>query len=522
MKRKIINNSILLFLILLMFGPFITSGKAAVGDNEIGHNFNEKLWAVSYDFTDQFCKEDLTGDWVDTGFDNKTEDKTGYIVYINQKGIEMAYIALEYVMINGNIAWMPYQTILQHWKSPDGTETIATNNFAGLVAYDDKDFSENPSKGDDLYIGWTLYQNNILETANEQLGTNFNKIEKPEDLVNIIQPEKDENGVITFGIEYNNIITIWQGLEKNTDDEGTSIVSSSLRAISLIDHLKFLYKYEVKETNDRKVEAIMSVTYDIGQMRELIVMYDNEFHANRFGGTIGHTSSNMSFVKYETIDSIKERLDGSLSDNISAMGISLIQYMNTFNIDANAEYLVNLENEEQIQNVNIIEELSDNIDEIGIHINNEEIFKTDFTSKKEYSLYKDDILVKNDLHINSRLVEKSRLKEEYFNQGVQMTSSLANIFINHVSTEISNQINPIEDLSFNKASYLYLISFPEWSGLKIIHDPVFITYGLLPILFPWNFMTIGLVVALIGLISLTIMIYNMKKKIDSKKILKIR
>lgn len=504
MNRKLICLIVILNLLSAQF--FMTQNVCSVRNDfilrkAIGHDFTEELWAVEYDFRDKYVKNDVTGNFQSKTIDNKTEDDTFYIVYSNKYGIEMAYIALEYILSDEKISWMPLQTILQHWQTPNEEEIYVKNTFASLIAYDDIDNSKYPSFQDKLYIGWTFYQNEILDVLNEELEIiNFSVENNPDKFVEIIEPD-EINNQIKFGIKYKGIFTVWQDIEVYNDYSNIKVIPNGVRAITYLEDLTFEYSYEIKRTSENRVEAIMSVNYNIGQVSQMVIFGDTKTQASIFNGTHGKTlNSGYNYAVYNTSDSISGRLNGSLTKSIPGMGLSMLSYVNTLTM---SEITPSYQDE---TGESITQDTEKPISAIDIVLDDRKIFNTNFKTKSNYSLHDEGVLLKDNLDVDSRVIKRTKVENNYFKSQSGSFSSLINSFEQEQET-----------LNIEKASYCYLVSFPEWNGYEIRHDPVFTAFAEYLTRYPWILMIGGIGIVSIALLAITSMIRKKKELIQKRK-----
>jgi len=468
----------LFFIISFLIGFTLTPAMAQTNDLQ-GKTFEDEYWGIEYNAVHP----------------NQTERSTGiYIGYINVGGVQTIYFASLNMTSNNSdpnkTAYSPYQTIYQHFKVPDGNHVIVQNVFAGLVAYVNNESTNNttPDRSDKMYFSYTMSATShralirsALQSAigYDPLGSEalYSYTAKPY----ITKTEGTDKIEYKFGISYENLFILWHPIAIENDDiENTTsakILFGRIAAFCRLDSLNFSYVLSVNKSGGNMVK--MTTEYNIGQITDLYIPYDDAAKTTAIGGNILNINvidSGKSLSRYNTTDTITKRLNGT--GGFERFSLAVLNYARMIvieNVDRqNAQGQIRNSNGAEVnpENVNATEQqnlkIKDAVDK--------DAFLIDFASKPNYILDGDTA---NPMLAPVKLYPKTAIKNPAM---LSLYTFFNLIMMKWAKNVVERRYPQVKENGLNLRllahdGLYYAICFPQWNGQKINQDPTFVAFA---------------------------------------------
>ncbi|PWI49682.1 hypothetical protein CEE45_00710 [Candidatus Heimdallarchaeota archaeon B3_Heim] len=506
---KIIPVQLSLALIFVLGFSLVQSATATSQEFNLTHSFDEDYFYETIDVPlKPFFPED---------------NASVFMSYINTSGVEVVFTGLEKVEMNFYLSDIlnsqtmaaldtlgysdqsivtvngttPFQQLLEHWtnleKDNSGTyqhaEKYVSNNFMGLIAYSTTPEDKVINSGDEIYIGYTLAFGQLTDALNTLVQSRGGDPIPKYD----VHTKFDvvSNTEIHFGINYTNVMTFWQRVERDaynplsaipaallqTDISKLLAMASGFDAVTVFDYLSFDYQVnwnqytETIETETiTKVSTDINTLYNIGEVSWLIT---------NSGEGINTTEYPNSFEESLTYDIELPGIDlslpllGTLPDKLSP----------TFNVEVypsdDAQKRINDANGFGFAVVTQTNSHGLNFgtwDSTSNSISAEDDFKTDFENKDTYKLKGVEELGFNaDVDRDVVIVAKphsglahitTSLARKYFD----LTHGLYEDFTEHVLINGLGFQSP-PSYAIDASNYLTVTEFGDWVGGQIVHDP---------------------------------------------------
>ncbi len=534
------SKKILTAVIFSLFGiSLFTAMPASIAatttlENTLGHNFTENYWSVLYDFAGDHLEEDYNpgplASNVSIGkYDgNNNTDNKYYGAYVNIGNVQNLYIALQ------NNSWglasanhtlygvSPHQVLAQHF-TPVGQEDIhvlMVNNFLGLLAYRETGGStvpEIPDSGDDLYLGWTFYNQwhkflvNLVFAANGVPKHMW--FDESKKTVATPIPLSASGGRYRFGMEYTNIFVLWQKLAVSMVDDttvGGATVIQACSAFAMLDKLTFSYIVDVQPSSEYPDydEVVTTTEYDIGEVTDLWVVGDGATAATYFKGTHIPLSSPATDISHynTTNDGVKRRLNGS--DTYEGFGLAVINTAKMIVMDLSKLNIGNVGTQNFLDNDGQKLGVSEkNITSGEYNYSTTPVYKLDFVSKPNYILDETtEYPAPTRVFTNAMMGYPLPFLTKWF------LDFLVGGFVGNISGDNRVWGYVFLKLLFEKPDFFYLTCFPKWYGLSINQDPTFTVFVEASEAIPGYEPVILAVVGITGIGS-TILIIKKKKKL---------
>ncbi len=534
-KISIIKTAGIALLMLFALSALAPAVSLRNPSDVLGHDFSESAFALEIDFNaglgtrlnDLPATTEVVRDFTDpsnpavrTTDSYENRDQQFFLVYVNQSGIETAYLALEKIGFDVNVSvasvtqrlfhvngTMPFQSLFQHYTF-GGKDVFILNEFNGLFAYtttpDDPRLDEN----DTVLFGYTLAEEHLLNFIENGLVDNGLGSLPDWDVVADFTEESSSNvgGVqvsnYTWSITYKNLLVFWQeatgaptsNIPGMPDSAARMVVFGDLVAMTLLDSLTFRFKAQVVAANDTFVKVNVITEYDIGSISLTIVRDDESTYQaikNAFPDKINDSNSyyqpSAAYIIPSPIPSLPDvqvtlpgyavykdtaaRARVNASTVAEGIGIGVLTSTNVYV----AEYSVTLPSP--------IEDGQDI--ELPISVGGQTIFETDFKGKSTYNrdesidggqVYTDlpafiDVIARNDVRIDSPVREYFRLQR-----------FMSNIFGLYMARMVSPTLNAAlvtdtegakVNMRVDDIAYFTLLQMPEWNGYPLTQDPTF-------------------------------------------------
>lgn len=374
-----------------------------------------------------------------------------YTTYINVGGFQLFYSGLLNATHNGMNVTIPIQTVFEHFKTPQGKDAITASSFLSLVAFRENGtsdiFPNSPDKNDTVFasfsLGYTLsaFGTHPVPTyvANSQ----------------IIPLTSTDSNHWTWGLNYTNLNSIWWRIYP--DPLLPLWDSSTPRAFAQYSQLSFTYALAIDPSAKT---ATLTTSYSVGRITDLYLLTATPrvLHLNSTGtyDLSGISRGAQTVYQYLAQNGYK------LSIVQSHMAI-LASTTTSDSTDNGSSVDNNSESDVTHTGVNTI--ASDG----------EKVFRSDFGVKSTYQLYNSTSGAQTQYDVTTRTANRPAWggNPVYGVQNIFM--SFLPLFVYHVDPSLF-QAARTGMVSFKVASYLYIISYPTWSGYKIVNDPQYTAY----------------------------------------------
>jgi predicted transcriptional regulator len=466
-----------------------------------GHDLDEEYWSIIYDFAGNQTVQDFNpGRYEDLRYEGVNDSDPDinanfYMGWNNLRNVHSFYFAMQnYTWNSSNVndyGCAPYQYFLQHFRVPTtNTHVFILNKFLGLVAYQDNSsgIEDLPDENDSLYIGWPQFS----ELHKFLLNSLFVATEVPEKYwidnttigtANPIAMNETSPGTYEFGMSYQDIFILWQGLdiEEGLDEnvENIAIVNNCI-AFSMISSINFTFKIETRMVN-RYTEVNTTTEYDIGELSQLWVIGDDNSTGSDFGGESFNLGiGDIEIGYYNSSNEISKRLSGN--ENTSGFGLAIINTANIALIKMKRIFFglieipdfdaSGIENFTDQDGNTIYGNKSDNITQATYNEAGEQVYKIDFASKPNYTLGE------NEYPAPTRVLANDVVKTDI--TGLLDLLAIWNIAL-FVARAAKNDFFGLALAvavvpQFLENEFYYLTCFPEWNGTSINQDPTFTVF----------------------------------------------
>ena len=496
----------------LLFISMISSSQMGVayGEEIFGHNLQEEKWSLIYDFAGSHIVSDpnpgpLSGKITEgSDDDNPNIDSNFFIAYNNFQNVQSLYLAMQ------NFTWniedsdahlygsAPYQLLLQHFRPPGQSQyhIFIENWFDGLLAYreigDDAVKNDVPDEGDALYLGWSYYSefhkwlvNSIFNLTANNI-PDFAFIDDEKGTGTPLHITEVEEGVYKYGITYENIFILWKKLNitEGLDNTVTGIdVINRCSAFGILSELTFEFVVRLEESEIEGLSEVTTTTeYDIGEMEEFWVLGDNQETANGFGGESYELTDNSdSFninIGYYNDTAVRNRISGNETAGIPGFSLAVLNHANIIVVDRENP------GEDYSGGTDFIDQTGDslgastkNISEAQYDFQDNPAYKLDFSSKPNYTLDGEA-----SYPAPTRVLKNEAVKSNVSQPGnFFLKLRLAQLIANATGASEAGFIERLQFYnrvlsSLGGSKFFYLTCFPKWSGGTITQDPAFSVY----------------------------------------------
>jgi hypothetical protein len=346
------------------------------------------------------------------------------------------------------------QNFLEHFKTPNGKDVLTSSSFIMLLAFNDtgtSKYADSPDVNDNLYASFSLGFDVANITGSSQRPALNSK-------TTIIPLTTSDNKTWTWGMKYSNLTAFWWRMFTNPLNPRFEPLPI---AITTYEELTFTYKLEVDPTNHK---ATVTANYVIGRMTNLWLI-----HWILFWPIVAHFNSTGSYLPNGTKISNTTIYQFLEQQHIK---MSIVLFQNSLVLDYTTKSTFNNQNvtdaEINVSNGAIVTEAG-----------NEDIFKAEFGTKKQYNLYNytaDPTETEYDTyHAVTRTAPRAGYaRNPLFSLHVALLKYVPVIF-KHIDPSLYQKaINLMCNMTYS--DYFYLVSYPKYSGFKVEHDPTYTAY----------------------------------------------
>jgi hypothetical protein len=389
-----------------------------------------------------------------------------YQNYINVSQFQLIYSGLINITtaLGQSALTIPVQSFIEHYKTPKGKDVLTSSSFIMLLAFNETPTStkyvDSPDINDNLYASFTLG----FDISNMTGNANRPALNSKTELIPLTS--SSDKLEWSWGMRYTNLTAIWWRMD--IDPAHPSYDKNTPVAITTYEELTFMYNLAINATDHT---AKVTASYVIGRMTNLWVIYKWVWfivpipifaHLNSTGTYYAHNGTQISG---ETIYQFIERQHIKMSIVLFQNSLVLGQTtMSTFN-DKNVT-----DAEDDVSGGSITTQASND---------NEKIFDTDFGTKASYRLYnyttdRTETKYNNYTAVTRTVAGEGFAKNPLFSIHVALLRYLP-LVVAHIDPSLYAAAKD-HMLNMTYADYFYIISYPEYSGFKIAHDPTYTAY----------------------------------------------
>ncbi len=371
-----------------------------------------------------------------------------YMTYVNKMGLQMLYAGLSNISL-ANLAYLtiPMQTLLLRYKTENTKrDALVASSFVMLMGFNDTTrsiYSDVPDRNDTLWASFSLGAN----LPNVDLPALNSKTE--------IFPltSSEDNLTWSWGMKYTNLTALWTTTyltEENVTD------TANPWGLATYDELAFNYTLKIDPVSRL---ATISQDHVIGRMRSLWIF--PFIHYNSTGGyLLGVKTSDETIYQFLQKHNVK---------------MSIVNFQTSIMVDRETYSASNTG-----QNVTDKEVFVSN-SSISTYANDgEKIFDAGFGVKETYALfnYTEDP-TESTPYTHSAITRTTRIggftrNRNLFNFHREFTKYLPLILV-HMYPQLYHRAKETIT-NMTRADYLFIISYANYSGYRIEHDPVYTVY----------------------------------------------
>jgi hypothetical protein len=422
--------------------------------------------------TDTLTPSDLTslGSWSKTvdffnyvrayasahGQQPPSTDKHAYLhlEYINVLGFQVLYCGLVNITSDQYVLTIPIQTFLEHYKTQNGKDVIVASSFIMLLAFQENSstiFQHSPDRNDTLYASFNLGYTPSFAGAPS--------LNNSAEIIPLTH--SDDNTTWHWGMKYTNLTAIWW---KTYVDPANPHFDPIPIAITTYDELTFTYDLKL---NPSAGNATLTGNYIIGKMTNLwliswlwfVPVIQHYNNSGCYNAVTGNKISNETVYQFLYNQGINMSI--VLFQSSVLLNHSIYSSSNTGQNATDSEFFTS--------NGSISTFADDS----------ERIFETSFGAKENYRLY----------NYTYDPAEQSYTSYEAFTRTSKVAGFASNpifdvhtylmrfipLVVAHMDPPLYEEAkNHLFDMSY--ADYFYIISYPIYSGYKIVHDPTYTAF----------------------------------------------
>ncbi len=408
-----------------------------------------------------------------------------YLTYVNKMGLQMLYSGLCNISLADQAyLTIPMQTLLLHYKTENNSrDAIVASSFLMLMGFNDTEnsiYANSPDRNDTLWASFSLGLNLQQVFPNADFPAFNSKSE-----IFPLTPSEDKL-TWKWGMKYTNLTALWITAHITDDDETDT---SHPWGLATYEELTFNYTLTLDpDTNT----ATIRQDHAIGRMRDLWVFWGWFIvplynHYNSTG-----CYSYGSKVSGETIYEYLHKHNVKMS--IVNFQTSILLDRNTYSESAGGQNVTN--NDVFVGNTSIATYADDG----------EKILDASFGAKETYNLfnYTEDP-TENTPHAYEAKTRTTQIDGYAQNKNLFALHKAFTMYLPLILVHMYPQMyQRAKDTITNmtRADYLYLISYPNYSGYRIEHDPVLTAYfaPAAATMSPPNLGGLILVAAIVGMI----------------------
>jgi len=383
-----------------------------------------------------------------------------YMTYVNKMGLQMLYAGLRNISLaNQAYLTIPMQTILLHYKTDNNSrDALVASSFLMLMGFNDTAksiYPDSPDTNDTLWASFSFGVNLKQIFPNASFPAFNSKSE-------VFPLTSSEDGLTwKWGMKYTNLTALWVTTHITEDNETDT---SRPWGLATYDELTFNYTLSIDPDTHK---ATIAQDHVIGRMRDLWVFYGWFIIPlyNHYNSTGCYSYSNK--LSNETIYDYLNKHNVKMS--IVNFQTSVMLERNTYSTSASGQNVT--DNEVLVSNSSISTYADDG----------EKIFDASFGVKESYNLfnYTEDA-TENTPHTYDAIARTAEISgyarnRDLFDFHRKFAKYLPLILVHMYPGQLYEKAKE-SITNMTRADYLFLISYPNYSGYRIEHDPMYTVY----------------------------------------------
>ncbi|MFX0068732.1 MAG: hypothetical protein ACFE7I_06635 [Candidatus Hodarchaeota archaeon] len=447
-RRRVLTTASIALLALLSIAAITPAMAIPLPDPTpyLGHNFNQESWSNEVDWIGDVISPILVAGGVDPGAIGLNNISIfTYNAYVNKYDYQMFYIGLlnwsyDTGLLNYN-GTIPMQAILSHFYSPSGFDVFVLNNFVSVGVFNDSiaGIAGIPDPTDDLYVSLSLGFGEDYFGVGGTLPT----------MSVTTYPLTSSSGgnVWQWGMKYEDLVSLWWDVEIGGDH--------GFRAIAVYEGLTFNYTLTFDTDNNT---ATISTNYEIGRPTDLYVL-----------NWAGFTPTGWDIYNDTSTPTVTEQLEAW------NMSIGIVSYQ--LAVTVGQAYTVRSHNNGTAVSPDAYRFAHD--DTLETLIGSEKVYETDFSSKEDYKLYNIGGSLNGTYQAKTVLYPVTDYENNYLLQLQMLVAAPMPFIALYLSPQIAQNatnLGDIVDMGIGGSDAFYIVSYPHWYGLRVVHDPTFVAY----------------------------------------------
>lgn len=383
-----------------------------------------------------------------------------YLTYVNKMGLQMLYSGLCNISLADQAyLTIPMQTLLLHYKTENNSrDALVASSFLMLMGFNDTEnsiYANSPDKNDTLWASFSLGLNLKQIFPNVDFPAFNSKSE-----IFPLTPSEDKL-TWKWGMRYTNLTALWVTAHITGAEE-----TNTSRPLGLATYEELTFNYTLTIDPDSHTATIRQ-DHAIGRMRDLWVFWGWFFvplynHYNSTGCYRYGEQVPGEPPIYEYLHKYNVRM------SIVNLQTTVLLDRSTYSESANGQNVTN--NDVFVGNTSIATYADDG----------EKIVNASFGAKETYNLfdYTEDP-AENTPHTYEAVTRTTQIdgyarNEDLFALHKAFAMYLPLILVHMYPQMYQQAKDTITNMT--RADYLYLISYPNYSGYRIEHDPVLTAY----------------------------------------------
>jgi hypothetical protein len=386
--------------------------------------------------------------------DSAIQNQHAYIYanYINVGGFQLFYAGLvnatDSAHNNMNIT-IPIQTVFEHFKTPGGKDAITASSFLSLISFQDNGTSDpypnTPHYNDTIYASFSLGVNLTALT-----GHKFPSYVASSSIIPLTSTDSNH---WTWGLNYTNLSALWWRIYPNPLFPFYD--SSAPRGLAQYSQLSFTYSLAMDPTAKT---ATLTESYVVGQMTDLWLFTTTPIHHLNSTGTFDASGAQLPGLAGRQ----------TLSQFLTSGGYKLSIVQSQTAVLASTSTTDSENDGTSVDSDNSADVSNNSVNTIAT--GGETVFKSNFAAKPTYQLSNSSgTQTYND---NVRTVNRRAWAGNPVFSIQNIFMGFLPLFVAHVDPSLF-QAAKAGMASFQVANYLYIITYPNWGGYKIVNDPQF-------------------------------------------------
>jgi len=420
-----------------------------------------------------------------------------YMTYVNTKGLQVFYAGLENLTF-GNSAYFrtPMQSFIMHYKTNNRTrDVLLGSTFLMLLAFNESSnsiYANSPDMNDTLWASFSIGFD--LSALGATLPALNSKTET------FPLEHSDDKLQWSWGMKYTNLTAYWFRTWINPTDPHYN--NTWPVAITVYDELTFTYNLTIDPSANT---ATLTENHIIGRMRHLLYWDWGWMHYNSTGtykqtifNPLGTKTSNDTIYDFIYKNHIKM--------SIVNFQTSILADHETYSETSTGQNVT--DTEVPVTDTSINTYASDG----------EKISSANFETKKTYQLYNYTAYPEENVSSTYDAVTRTAKLGGFagntglFTLHIGLMKLLPLVVVHMYPAMFQRALATIANMS--RANYFYIISYPTYSGYRVVHDPtltVYLTTSTTP-----TFPGLGSILIIVGVaaaaVGVSIAILKLRKK----------